>query len=487
MIPTFLGILVINFVVLRMQGQSLVDVAKSDSRSEGGGAGVERSIRSASKQYENHIDRFRRVGNDRPPLLNFQGFLDKDDILDWLRDTDPRSPLSDSRRNRREKDLWLVGPFAVGPLAEILADDALSVWHGPASQALALCAYATLDPRDFDRLPQDRIARLIGRNEILRNNIIDFRRDAEVGFAITDPDAEAKRQRLIDAVSAADNPEFHPGMAARWSAILFDTGFAVFTGNLFTGNLYSHSQKRYVFDIIGERWSVTVWINLIAVVLAWTGSIPLGIRSARRRGTLEDRVTTNGLFFLWSLPSFFVGALLLHHFCTDGATFTKAPFPNQGLSSQGSLWFGILRYLGDLLWHGFLPMLVLSYASFTALSRYMRANLLEQLNSDYARTAFAKGCTEDRVVYQHCLRNSLITMITLGSGLLGELFSGALIVEMLFSIPGLGLLMLEGAKAYDAPLIMGSTIISVGLLLIGILIADICYAVVDPRVRSRYA
>jgi peptide/nickel transport system permease protein len=232
---------------------------------------------------------------------------------------------------------------------------------------------------------------------------------------------------------------------------------------------------------------VTLWINLIAVVLAWAGSIPLGIRSARRQGSLEDRVTTNSLFLLWSLPSFFVGALLLHHFCTDGVTFDKAPFPNQRLSSPDSLWLGIFSYMGDLIWHGFLPMVVLSYASFTALSRYMRANLMEQLGADYARTAFAKGCSEDRVVYRHCLRNSLITMITLGSGLLGELFSGALIVEMLFSIPGLGLLMLEGAKAYDAPLVMGSTVISVGLLLLGILVADICYALVDPRVRSRYA
>jgi len=132
-------------------------------------------------------------------------------------------------------------------------------------------------------------------------------------------------------------------------------------------------------------------------------------------------------------------------------------------------------------------MLVLCYASFTALSRYMRANLLEQFNADYARTARAKGCSEDQVVYRHCLRNSLITMITLGGGLLGELFSGALIVELLFSIPGLGLLLLEAAKANDAPLVMGSTVISVSLLLIGILLADICYALVDPRVRSRYA
>ncbi|HEX3135675.1 MAG TPA: ABC transporter permease, partial [Planctomycetota bacterium] len=199
-----------------------------------------------------------------------------------------------------------------------------------------------------------------------------------------------------------------------------------------------------------------------------------------------DQVTTSGLFLAWSLPGMFLGTLLLFHFCTDTAA-SKALFPNRGLSSKNSLWIPTKQYLLDLLWHAFLPLVVLSYSSFTALSRYMRANLLEQLDADYVRTARAKGCTDDTVVYGHASRNSLITMITLGSGLLADLFSGALIVELIFSISGLGWLMLEAAVERDAPLLMGSTVISVSLLLIGILIADLLYAVADPRIRSRYA
>ena len=157
-----------------------------------------------------------------------------------------------------------------------------------------------------------------------------------------------------------------------------------------------------------------------------------------------------------------------------------------GLTSADSLWLPTPQYILDVFWHGFLPLLVLTYASFTVLSRYMRCNLLDQMHADYARTARAKGCSEDAVIYRHCLRNSLLTMITLGSGLLAELFGGVLVVEMLFSIQCLGSLLLEAAKQNDAPLIMGSTVIQVGLLLTGILVADVLYAVVDPRIRSRY-
>ena len=116
----------------------------------------------------------------------------------------------------------------------------------------------------------------------------------------------------------------------------------------------------------------------------------------------------------------------------------------------------------------------------------MRGNLLDQLGSDYIRTARAKGCDETRVVYGHALRNSMITMITLGSTLLAALFGGFIFVESIFSIPGLGLLLLDATRQNDAPLIMGSTIISVVLLLVSILISDILYALVDPRIRGSY-
>ena len=471
MVPTLVGILVINFVVLRLQSGSLADEMAAASGPGAEGVAAERRVEGGSRRFEGYIDRFRRAGNDLPALINLRGFLTKDDLAAALRATLPASGRSDSQRSRDEKDLWLLGRFAVRPLAAVLADDALAELHPAASQALALCAYVTLDPADLDRLGPERINAIRARNDLL----------ARSPFAARDPQAAAKRAELLRIAADADY-----GRDGRWRAILLDTGFSTFTGRLLSGTLWSETRKQYVFTLIGERWGVTAWLNLAAIAMAWAVSIPLGIRSARRSGSLEDRATTNLLFLLWSLPSFFIGTLLLHHLCTSVAG-EPAWFPNRGLSSEGSLWYSTPAYLADLLWHAALPLATLTYGSFTSLSRYMRGNLLGELHADYARTARAKGCDEDRVVYGHCLRNSLITMITLAAGLLSELFAGALIVEMIFSVNGLGWLLLDAAIQRDAPLIMGATVIQVSLLLVGILVADLLYGVVDPRIRGRYA
>jgi peptide/nickel transport system permease protein len=496
MIPTFIGILIITFAVLRLQGPTLVEQMQSGAGGgrggEGAGAGLagERKAQGASKNVENYIDRFRRAGLDRPALINGRGFWSKDTVVDLLRQTAANGPYRDrpSVRGRIEKqDLWLGGRLLVEPLAAVLRDDTLKELHGPASTAFALCAYTSLEPRDLTRLSNDELGRVRARNEILRDHRIDYRNLSGTGFVLDDPDHDAKRTALLAVFDdPANRALFVRSRATAWGALLAETGFCDFMGKLFTGSLYSETRKDYVFSVIADRWYITFWLNLIAILIAWSVSIPLGIHSARRLGTWEDRATTTGLFLLWSLPSFFVGTLLLYHFCTDSAG-AKAWFPNRGLSSDGALWLPTGAYLLDLAWHAFLPLLVLSYASFTALSRYMRANLLEQLNADYVRTARAKGVSDDAVVYRHAARNSLVTMVTLGAGLLSDLFGGVLVVELIFSIPGLGWLMLDAAIQQDAPLLMGSTVISVVLLLFGILVADILYAVVDPRLRSRYA
>ncbi len=467
LIPTFVGILLINFAVLRLEGGTL---AEEMSQGSGEAAG-ERRQQAASQRYENYIDRFRRSGNDLPVLLNLRGFLTKEDLVTDLQAIQPGGPLKDSERNRREKDLWLLGPAAVRPLAEVLADPALAALHPSASQALVLCAYTSVEPREAERLPPATLTAIQERNRRLRELVLDPR----------DPGSmDAHRQALV---ALAQDPVYDRG--SRWSDTLLHTGFSDFCRRLVTGDLYSETKKRYVFDLIGERWGVTFWLNTTSILLAWAIAVPLGIRSARRAGSLEDRVTTQSLFVLWSVPSFFVGTLLLHHFCTADAG-GQAWFPNKGLSSPDNLWWSTPAYLADVLWHAVLPLVALTYASFVSLSRYLRADLLEQLHSDYIRTARAKGADEDRVVYHHALPNSSLTLITLSAGLLSELFSGVLIVEMIFSINGLGWLLLDAAIQRDAPLIMGSTVIQVGLLLIGILIADLLYAVVDPRIRSRY-
>jgi peptide/nickel transport system permease protein len=481
MIPTLFGILIINFIVLRMEGPTLQDQMNVATSGEGAGA---RKAEQASANVESYLGRFRRTGNDLPAVINLRGFSTKAGMVETLGATSRASGLKESKRNRKEKDLWLYGPMGVEPLGAVLADDALAVLHGPASMALSLCCYIPLNREDTERMAPERLEKVRTRNAALAKLRISYVNSPKDGFVTTDQDHLAKRAALLSLIEA-DRAEYAHSVGRALGDMFVRTGFIDFLAKLVTGNLYSETRKDNVFTVIGHYWYVTFWLNLLSIILAWGISIPLGIRSARRIGTWEDRATTNTLFMMWSLPSFFVGTILLHHLCTNTSS-GHAWFPNRGLSSPDSLWYSTPKYLLDLVWHGTLPLLVLCYGSFTSLSRYMRGNMLEQLGSDYVRTARAKGADEDQVVYRHAMRNSMVTMITLGSGLLAELFGGFVFVEFIFSIPGLGWLLLDAARQHDAPLLMGATLISVLLLLFGILVADLLYAVVDPRIRSRY-
>ena len=487
MIPTFFGILVINFAVLRLSGMSLTDHLTAESMQPGkeGDGGGRRTSGATNRNLQNYIDRFRRSGNDLPALINLRGFLTKDDLVAWLRRTEPSPDRRESERSDAEKTLWLCGRYAVLPLAEVLRDDALGDLHGPASLAFSLCAHTTVTRAMNDTLSSAQLTGLQRDNGLLTDQRIAYR-SLERGFATDDPQAAAKRAALLAFIAQPEvKQRYDASMAGRWLATITETGFVDICGKMLSGTLESESRKDYAFKIINERWGISLGITFTSIVIAWLVSIPLGIRSARRQGTLEDAATTQSLFFLWSLPSMFVGTLLLHYLCTDSST-AKAWFPSSGLWTPGAEAWPWWQRLGDWSWHAVLPLICLTYGSFTELSRYMRGQLLDQLSSDYVRTARAKGCSEDRIVYGHALRNSLITMITLGSGLLAGLFGGSVIVETIFSIPGLGWLIFDASVQQDAPLVMASTVIFVGLLLFGILIADLCYGLADPRLRGKY-
>lgn len=486
MVPTFIGILVINFGVLRLQGMTLSDELAMTGSAKSGDGG-ERKVEKAGAAVENLLSRFRRTGNDLPALINLRAFSTETGMRATLESLERKlgGEARESERNQREKDLWLYGRHAVLPLAAVLADPDQERLHGPASLALSLCALTSINVEDLDRLSKERRSYLLARNDELKRLRIDFDNTNAAGFRTNDAQSATKAAALV-ALVQRDVADFQTNWTQRLGSVVAETGFIDFLSRLATGRLYSSTRKEYVFTIIADRWQVTLWLNVAAIILAWGVSIPLGMWSARHEGSLADRTATSGLFLLWALPSFFIGTLLLHHFATSTGQGQEAWFPNKGLSSPGSYWLTPWDYLRDLLWHAALPLFVLTYGSFTALSRYMRANVLEQLSADYVRTARAKGCDETRVMYGHVQRNSLITMITLGSGLLASLFGGFVFVESIYVIPGLGTLLLDAAKQQDAPLLMGSTVISVLLLLVGILLADLLYAVADPRIGGRY-
>jgi peptide/nickel transport system permease protein len=242
----------------------------------------------------------------------------------------------------------------------------------------------------------------------------------------------------------------------------------------------SFQDNRPVLEKIAERLPITLAMNLFAVLIAYGIAIPLGVYSATHSGTALDRFLTFLLFALYSLPSFWVAMLAVTFLCNPEYL---ALFPTGGIrsifhSEQWSLWQRIV----DHAWHLTLPMLVYTYASFAFISRQMRSALLEVLRQDYIRTAYAKGLPGRVVIWKHAVRNSLIPIVTLLAGILPSLIGGSVIVETIFSIPGMGELSFRALVARDYPVIMAVFTLSAVLTLVGILLADILYAVVDPRI-----
>lgn len=241
----------------------------------------------------------------------------------------------------------------------------------------------------------------------------------------------------------------------------------------------SFIDNRPVITKIAERLPVTLVMNISAVIIAYVVAIPLGIYSAVRAGTVLDRVVTFLLFALYSLPTFWIATLALTFLCNPEFLYL---FPSNGLYSNRFDFLPFWRKVGDVVWHLVLPMVVYTYGSFAFLSRQMRSAMLETIRQDFIRTARAKGLSEWRVIVVHAVRNSLIPIITLLAGILPSLIGGSVIVETIFSIPGMGELSYRALVARDYPMIMAIFTLSAVLTLVGILLADILYAVVDPRI-----
>ena len=242
----------------------------------------------------------------------------------------------------------------------------------------------------------------------------------------------------------------------------------------------SFKDQQPVIHHIGERLPITLEINLISLLLAYLIGVPLGVLLAARQDSLLDRGVTAGTFMLWSMPSFWVGMLLIMFFCNKEFLYL---FPAAGIRSleAGADWSG-WRLFKDHAHHMVLPVLTSCYASFAAISRYMRTSMLENLRLDYVRTARAKGLRQKVVVVRHVLRNSLIPIVTLMAGLLPAMIAGSVFVETIFTIPGMGFLAFQSVIVRDYPMAMAIFTIGAALSLLGILLADILLKAVDPRI-----
>ncbi|MBW1974110.1 MAG: ABC transporter permease [Deltaproteobacteria bacterium] len=244
----------------------------------------------------------------------------------------------------------------------------------------------------------------------------------------------------------------------------------------------SYKDHRKVWDKIKERLPVTLQLNILSILLIYIVAIPVGVFSAVKADTWLDKLLTLLFFILYSLPNFWIAVMLIMLF--GGGEYWDV-FPVYGISSIGAGHWPFWKWLLDRMWHLVLPVFCLSYGGWAYLSRLMRSELLEVIREDYIRTARAKGLSERTVIMKHAFRNALLPIVTLAAYLLPALFGGSVIIENIFSIPGMGQLGFEAVLSRDYPVIMALTTISAILTLLGLLLSDILYALLDPRIQYR--
>ena len=303
-----------------------------------------------------------------------------------------------------------------------------------------------------------------------------------VDVKVTDP---PDRVEIVvanwQAFYSARVDRFSPGFLKKAWLLVSDTQYANAMVKLITFDFGKSMLRPY--DPVGPKiWTavkVSAPIMLLVEALVYIVAVPLGIACAIRRGKWQDRAISLQLFLAHSIPTVVSGMLFLTVFCYG--IFLKW-FPISGLHSEGYEQFSLLCASADYAWHLAGPVIVLAGAQMAYLAMYSRTSMLDVVNQDYIRTAKAKGLPESAVVLRHALRNALIPVITLFSNFIPALLGGSVIVEVLFGVPGMGLLSFESINAKDYNTVMAVIFIDALIVMASILLSDLLYVLVDPRI-----
>ncbi|MDB5387157.1 MAG: dppB [Planctomycetaceae bacterium] len=240
----------------------------------------------------------------------------------------------------------------------------------------------------------------------------------------------------------------------------------------------SFTHKKPVYALINERVGPTLLLSLTSLMLSYVLAGPLGLYSVVRANRTDERIMSTFLFMIYSLPTF-VAALALLYFFYQRLGW----LPLRGMSSENFDSMSPIQKLLDVGWHMILPVTCFTYGSLAYYARFIRSNMQEVIRQDYIRTARAKGVHPLFVVVRHAFRNTMIPMVTQLGLTLPTLLGGSVILEQIFTWPGMGRLFFESINTRDYPVIMGLTLIFSLLTLMGQLLADVLYAVVDPRIK----
>ena len=240
----------------------------------------------------------------------------------------------------------------------------------------------------------------------------------------------------------------------------------------------SYQDKRPVRSVISDALPNTMWLSLTSIFIAYLLAIPIGVRSAIKKGSVKERTTTSILFVLYSLPNFWISTILVIYLC-GGDYLAWFPAPGSPpIPDDAPFWYSVTQGL----YRSILPLICWTYGSLAFTSRQMRGGMLSVIGQDYIRTARAKGLDERTVIWKHAFKNSLLPVITLFANIFPLAISGSYVIEYIFQIPGMGKVSIEALSAHNYPIIFTTMMFTALLTMIGTLIADILYALVDPRI-----
>lgn len=470
MVPTFFAVSLVVFLVMNLAPGSPAAQALIAGDAASGQSGA------LAGQRRESYRRFKEVfGLDKPILLNTRFRLDRRRVREAAAEVMQLGrPVSVSRRIEAQERLEDWGWYAVPALVDLLASDPERSVRAFAARQLTFAARRPLISRSRPRLTPEERAR--NRETFAANESL-----AAWGLGEDDgPEREAEVVAFWTGWRRENAASWEWSGAAKARILLFDTRFARYWGNLLRLDFgTSHRDGRPVLQTVAGKLRYSVALGLLSVLFMYAVAVPLGVWSATHRDTLADRVLTVALFGLFSLPTFFVGVVLLG-LLSRGTPF--AVFPTAGFESLDAGHMTTLEHLADVAWHLVLPVFCLSVSNLAVLSRYARAGLLEVVRSDYVRTARAKGLPEVVVIWKHAARNGMIPILTLLATLLPALVGGSVVVEVVFGIPGMGLYMFESIQSRDYNAVMAILLISCALTLVGMLLSDLSYALVDPRI-----
>lgn len=452
MIPTLLGVVAVVFFVMAL--------------APGGFGGVLLSAEGAQAQGEEakRIQQYfkRRYGLDQPVIVQFGRWLNQVSPIGFMMSADLK----------RDRSLF-----------EAIEHLAKQWWPDFDDRDLALLVATTIDMAAYTgELPHDMLVRLEQETKDPAS--------APRLFALIDADPD---QRFFEqlVVRSAKDPEAM--QAELLSRLAFET-----TGRnrvlfhrpiLKAPDLGTSLRGRAVGELLRETVPVTLLLNVITIPLIYVIAILSGTYAARYRGSTFDIGSGVLLLGLWSIPVIWAGVLLIGYFANSQHLQW---FPTAGLHDLRADDMRFLPRVGamgfergwllDLIWHLALPVFCLTYGGFAVLSKLMRGTILDNLGLDYVRTARAKGVNEHDVLFRHVFRNSLLPLITVAVAIIPSLLVGSVVVETIFSIPGMGRLGVEAAFQKDREVVMGTTLIAAILSLASQLLRDVCYAIADPRV-----